>query len=97
MTVRAQRAGDAWKCVVTVEHDGERTTHSVTVRPADMERWGGGAERGDVEDLVARSFEFLLEREPAGSILKTFDLAVIPRFFPEYDQLFGHRGDGAPR
>jgi hypothetical protein len=41
-----------------------------------------------VEDLVARSFEFLLQREPPGSILSTFDLSVIQRYFPEYDRAF---------
>jgi hypothetical protein len=34
---------------------------------------------------VARSFAFLLEREPPGSILRRFDLSVIPRYFPDYD------------
>jgi hypothetical protein len=33
---------------------------------------------------VRRSFDFLLEREPPSSILRTFDLAVIGRYFPEY-------------
>jgi len=41
-----------------------------------------------VEDLVARSFDFLLEREPPGSILNRFDLSVIQRYFPDYDQQF---------
>ena len=63
----------------------ERTRHSVRVSQADLDRWGGG---GPVEDLVRRSFEFLLEREPAGSILREFDLAVIQRYFPEFDQNF---------
>ncbi|MBL7183234.1 MAG: hypothetical protein ISS50_02165, partial [Anaerolineae bacterium] len=36
------------------------------------------------EDLVAESFRFLLEREPKESILRSFDLMVIGRYFPEY-------------
>jgi len=40
-----------------------------------------------VERLVMRSFKFLLEREPAGSILKTFQLSVIPRYFSEFDSI----------
>ena len=35
--------------------------------------------------LVRESFAFLLEREPASSILARFDLPVIARYFPEYD------------
>jgi hypothetical protein len=34
--------------------------------------------------LVRESFVFLLEREPVESILRTFDLSVIERYFPEY-------------
>lgn len=41
-----------------------------------------------MEDLVRRSFEFLLDREPAGSILRRFNLSVIETYFPEYDELF---------
>ena len=83
--IRAVRAGDGWTCEVTVEAQGEAGHHTVDVTAADLERWGGG---GPVEDLVRRSFEFLLEREPPGSILRRFDLSVIPRYFPEYDQRF---------
>jgi hypothetical protein len=85
--VRVEPSGDGWKCLVTVEQGGDRTTHVVTVKKADAERWAGGTETSDVEDLLLRSFEFLLEREPTRSILKTFDLATIQRYFPEYDRL----------
>jgi hypothetical protein len=51
-------------------------------------RWARGGSRSDVEDLVRRSFEFLLEREPASSILRQFDLSVIQGYFPEYERLF---------
>ncbi len=88
VTVHVEPSSDGWKCLVTVELGGERTNHTVAVKRADAERWGRGAETGDVQDLVRRSFDFLLEREAAGSILKTFDLATIQRYFPEYDRLF---------
>jgi hypothetical protein len=35
-------------------------------------------------ELVKKSFEFLLHREPKESILREFDLTVISRYFPEY-------------
>ena len=38
----------------------------------------------DGSALVRASFEFLLEREPVGSILPRFDLTVIERYFPEW-------------
>jgi hypothetical protein len=87
VTVRVEPAGDGWKCLVTIERGGDRTTHTVTVKRADAERWAVGAEPGHVRDLVLRSFDFLLEREPPSSILKTFELATIQRYFPEYDRL----------
>jgi hypothetical protein len=87
VTVHVEPSGDGWTCVVAVDQGGDRTIHTVTVKKADAERWAGGSEPGDVQDLVLRSFEFLLEREPAASILRTFDLATIQRYFPEYDRL----------
>jgi hypothetical protein len=34
--------------------------------------------------VVRESFHFLLEREPATSILRQFSLSDISRYFPEY-------------
>jgi hypothetical protein len=86
--VRAETKGDNWLCEVSVDYAGQRTRHTVTVRPVDLERWADGTEREDVESLVARSFDFLLEREPPKAILASFDLSVIQRYFSEYDSVF---------
>jgi hypothetical protein len=59
------------------------TRHTVTVSPAYAERLVQG--RAATGELVERSFEFLLEREPNTSILRSFDLPVIGRYFPEYE------------
>ncbi len=37
------------------------------------------------EDLIRRSFEFLLAREQKESILKKFDLPEIYNYFPEFE------------
>jgi len=37
------------------------------------------------EELIKKSFEFLLERESNQSILSSFNLKVINRYFPEYE------------
>ncbi len=68
---------------VTVE-GGRTTTHRVTVRPEYYQKLTAG--RVPPETLVAKSFDFLLDREPNTSILSTFDLSVISRYFPEYEQ-----------
>jgi len=86
LTVRAERKDGGWVCDVEVEARGESSRHSVTVSAAELARWGGGEDKAAVEDLVRRSFDFLLEREPPSSILRRFDLSVIQRYFPEYDQ-----------
>jgi hypothetical protein len=86
--VRAAADGDSWRCEVRVDQGGVRSQHVVTVRPVDLARWSSGSERQDVEELVARSFDFLLERELPSEILATFELSVIQRYFPEYDRVF---------
>jgi len=88
VAVRAEMQGDNWLCRVSVEHSGQRTRHMVTVTPSDVQRWAEGREREDVERLVAKSFDFLLQREPPSAILATFDLSVIQRYFPDYDSAF---------
>jgi hypothetical protein len=82
--------GTGWRCNVTVTGDGSSTTHEVAVSAADLARLAPGA--ADPVDLVRRSFEFLLAREPAGSILHRFDLPVIGRYFPDYERAI--RGSG---
>lgn len=68
---------------VTVNDGGGRSSHRVTV-PADYHKKLTGGQVPP-EELVRRSFEFLLEREPKESILSEFDLPVIGRYFPEYE------------
>jgi hypothetical protein len=78
--VEARPAGPGWECDVQV--DGSR--HAVRVHHDDLERWGRPGETP--EALVVRAFAFLLEREPAGQILKSFEMADISRYFPEFDR-----------
>ena len=67
---------------VEVTAGGETTSHRVIVPPTLLAEWGLDDEDG--EAVVRESFAFLLEREPAGSILPEFSLAIIPRYYPEY-------------
>ncbi len=62
--------------------------HVVAATKADVERLGEGS---SVEELVRRSFEFLLEREPPQSILSRFSLSDIERYFPEYPRVITRR------
>lgn len=58
------------------------TSHEVTVPAGFSADLGCG--QVAPEELVRASFEFLLEREPATSILREFSLDVISRYFPGY-------------
>lgn len=59
------------------------TIHVVTLHPAYAEKLAGGKVSAEV--LIEKSFEFLLARESNTSILRSFDLSVIARYFPDYE------------
>jgi hypothetical protein len=83
--VRCERAGAEWRCAVHVVSGPRTATFDVTSRdPAALLPDAGQPTRDDLERLVAETFRFLLEREPVTSILSTFDLTVVARYFPEY-------------
>jgi hypothetical protein len=74
---------DQFKFRVRVIEGGSESTHDVTVSPGQLAKLAG--DKIQPEELVRRSFEFLLEREPKESILTRFDLSVISRYFQEYE------------
>jgi hypothetical protein len=70
---------------VQVSDGKAKTSHRVRV-PDDLPERLGLVDAGgpDGAGLVRQSMEFLLEREPATSILKEFSLDDIARYFPGY-------------
>lgn len=74
---------------VVVRQGSSTTQHRVQLPAgmADDHRLAGV----DHDELVRESFAFLLEREPATSILPEFDLDVIGRYFPEYPEEIAKR------
>ena len=76
-------ATDGWLCQVTVAGQGSESRHSVTFTRADFQRLARSGETPD--SLVRRSFEFLLAHEPKESILRSFELPMIGRYFPDYE------------
>jgi len=82
-------AANGWLCQVTIDDDGSESRHSVTLTRADFQRLTGRG--GTPQDLVRRSVEFLLEREPKESILPSFTLTDIGRYFPEYEGVISKR------
>jgi len=82
-TIEVEKIDNSKFRVRVIEARSE-TTHDVTVSPNDYTRLTNG--KIELEELVRRSFEFLLEREPKESILTRFDLSVIGRYFTENER-----------
>ena len=69
---------------VRVIEGTSESTYRVTLKQDDYRRLSGG--KIEPNELIRRSFEFLLTREPKESILPQFDLPLIGRYFPEYER-----------
>lgn len=74
---------------VTVAGSGSSARYEVTLSSADFARLG--ANHRSPEDFVRACFAFLLEREPKESILPSFDVSVIGRYFPEFERVISGR------
>lgn len=71
---------------VTVTDGRSTSTHEVTVGADELALLPEGR---STDDLIEASFRFLLDREPKESIMNSFDLSVISRYFPEYRDRIG--------
>lgn len=88
--VACRPAPDGWACRVRLAEGGRATEHEVAVAAADLARLAPGDDAPD--DLVRRSFAFLLAREPKESILRSFALPVIGHYFPDYETAIRRSG-----
>lgn len=70
---------------VTVAKSEGRTRHRVTMSLQYWEQLSGGGKHAP-ERVVEAAFLFLLDREPKESILRSFDVRVIARYFPEFER-----------
>ena len=69
--------------VIVTEADS-KTEHNVALNDAYYQRLTQG--KIPKEELIKKSFRFLLKREPKESILSKFDLRIIKGYFPEYEE-----------
>ncbi|RJS84457.1 hypothetical protein CW706_03985 [Candidatus Bathyarchaeota archaeon] len=86
--IKVERKGEN-EFLVVVEEGGSKTEHIVTLDQKYYEQLTGGTITK--EKLVEESFKFLLEREPKESILRRFNLKVINRYFPEYEETISRK------
>ena len=84
-TIEVERVTDG-RFSVRVIGSGSETSHEVTVADDDLRRLG--AAYPAEEDFVRACFAFLLAREPKESILRSFDISVIGRYFREFEREF---------
>ena len=76
--ITVTKKGDAYEVIV------DSMTYTVTVSDEYYQELTSG--KISKEDLIEKSFEFLLERESKESILSSFDLPLINKYFPEYEE-----------
>jgi hypothetical protein len=88
---RGDDDGTRFSVVVHDEHGSDASYH-VTVSADEWERFG--APYDSREQLVEASFRFLIEREPNESILRSFELGAIERYFPDYPRTIAAGGHG---
>lgn len=68
---------------VNVMEGATKSTHRVTLKAPDYDRLSSGGI--SAEELIRKSFEFLLEHEAKESILGRFNLMEIARYFPSFE------------
>jgi hypothetical protein len=83
--VKGAATPTGWRCAVTIDDGRGTSAHDVTVATDDAMDLAAAADLADVERLVYETIAFLLEREPKESILRSFDITVVGRYFPEFD------------
>jgi hypothetical protein len=69
---------------VVVKEGSSETRHHVTMARATGERLAPGEHAP--EACIEAAFLFLLDREPKEAILARFDVSVISRYFPEFEE-----------
>ncbi|MFB6212768.1 MAG: hypothetical protein ABEI53_03075 [Candidatus Magasanikbacteria bacterium] len=74
---------DGWQFTVYLEGE-EGKKYSVFLEKKYYEKLA--QDIADPEDLVEKSFEFLLDREPQSSILKEFSIKEINNYFGDYEE-----------
>jgi hypothetical protein len=78
------RRGDGYRCSVQIGDDPAATHHQLVFSRAQMERLPPAGT--EPEQLARAAFRFLLRQEPREAILRDFELQVIGRYFPAWEQ-----------
>jgi len=82
--IRRTAEGDPLEFDVVVREGASETRHQVTISREMQERLTPGKHTAEL--CIEAAFRFLLDREPKEAILRRFDVAVISRYFPEFER-----------
>ena len=74
---------------VTVSGSGGSFSYQVKASTKDLENFG--VSDVPVIEVISEAFQFLLEREGPSTILSSFELPVIAKYFPEFKTEIGKR------
>jgi hypothetical protein len=77
---------DGWVFRVELIEDKDKTEHTVSLPRAYYEKLAKGNKLSP-EKLIQKSFEFLLSKEPKESILTSFTLSDINKYFPDFEKV----------
>jgi len=72
---------EGWEFDVVVSDDDSETKHKVTMSKVYYNKLGTDTLP---DEIVKKSFEFLLDRESKEMILSEFNIEVIAKYFPEF-------------
>lgn len=86
--IHVERTGeDPYAFQVRVTKGRGESTHRVTMTEETYQELTDG--QATPEQTVEAAFRFLLDREPKESILASFDVTIIGRYFPGYEEKLG--------
>ena len=74
---------EAMEFEVRVGEGPSATAHRVSMSEDQYKKLGDGA--GKPSDFIEAAFRFLLDRESKQSIMSRFDITVISKYFPEFE------------
>lgn len=75
---------DGWVFDVEVDESDSASRHTVSLTRETFKRLARSSE--EPADFLRRAVEFLLKRESKESILSSFDVEDITRYFPEFEE-----------
>jgi hypothetical protein len=83
INILESKTPNGWSFEVNIEEQGSETNHTVTMSQDFYDTLNTNS---SPKELVEKSFNFLLKRESKEQILSNFDITLISRYFPEFEE-----------